>query len=325
MDKEERGDLDQETIADTTHHDLSEDEILAQLDAPDDDGSAGPPKDEAPEEPGTTEPEDGKPPEEGTPEEEGTTPPEDEGKVKTGDPLKDTQRAFHEERRLRKEAEQREAGLKKELRELKAPKPPKFLNEEELEELRLNDYEAYVEARERQRVYDEQRAEWDRKIQEEDAAESQRLEGQALKNTFASFVEFAGEVLGVAGDPEKPFGDQPQEIQDFYKSPEFRRILDRTERHPHRYYESEGHITLETLRELHTVLNVDTIKQAEREAGRQEAAQRIDAAAKGGSKLDRVPQGQQSGGKPTDKLSQDEILELSEAEIASRLAEDEDA
>jgi len=326
MDPNEEANGPEEEITDGDTQEMTEADLLSQLEAEEDgSGQAGSQEDEASEENEDTTESGGEEASEESASDEDTTDSEEEGKDKTGDPLKDTQRAFHRERQLRREVEKREADLRKKLREHEAPKPPQALNAEELEDLRLNDYEQYVEVMEARRKYEEQKADWDAKIKAEEEAEQQRIEQTALKSTFESFVDFAGQILGINGDPGKPFNAQPKEIQDFYHSKDFQRILDRVERQPRRYYEEEGHITADTLNELHTVLNLDNIRQGEREAGRKEAAERIQTAAKGGSKLDRVSQDGRNRSKGLGKIPQDELDEYDEAALLSMLAEEDDS
>ena len=252
---------------------------------------------------------------------------DEEGQKKTGDPLKDTQRAFHEERKKNLEAQQKIRNLEKQLREAKAPaKPAEYnLSKEDLEALRIDDPDRYVEVIEARTKYDQDKAKFEADMKAAEEAYVKELQEQAYASTLSAVVQFAEEVQGIKGRSGDSWDKQPQELKDFYASKEFQEIVDFVEKNPKKFYEEDGSISVETLRMIHRHLHYDDIAHSERRNGREEAIDSIRKAKEGGSKFGRVPKEasgkDKASGKTLDKLTQAEIHEMSEEELASYMRE----
>lgn len=257
----------------------------------------------------------------------GTTKPEEEGDEKAGDPLKDTQRAFHSERKARLKAEQELAEARKQLREATAPKEPVKLTEEEVEDLKDTDPDAYFEYLENHNQFKRQKEDYEQKVQTEVEAEKNLALAQAYEATVDSFMQFAREAKGLSVAPGKKWAEQPEELRNYYDSPEFQKIIEAVEKNPKRYYEEDGSISFDTLRMVYRDLFFEDIAKGERINGRNEATNTIRRAAQGGSKLGMVPKetaGKGStAGKAFDKLSYEEIQDLSPEEVSRYLEEAE--
>jgi|GEM_PF-1745236 len=272
----------------------------------------------------TTKP-DGKSPDPETPGHEGTIDGEggEDGQPK-GDPLKDTQKAFHEKSKALKQAEEKIRKLTQEIRELKEPQKPKNYNlsEEELERLRVDNPDGYIEAVQAKKDYDRDKEDYDRQIKDAEEEELKLRQDAAAQDTIDSVIDFAVKVVGIEdGKKGKPWDDQPEELQEFYKSEKFQELISFVEANPKKFYEDDGSISADTLRMVWRDLHFDDLAKNERVTGRQETVEKIKRAAAGGSPFDRVPQekgGRTAGtGKTLDKLTQAEIHDMSEEELAS--------
>jgi len=315
-------------------HDLDE-ETLDSLNVGDDgtiqrvqaepDGEAGEKSTEKPEDEEPTTKPDGESPDPETPGHEGTIEGEggEDGQPK-GDPLKDTQKAFHEKSKALKAAEEKIRKLTQELRERKEPQKPENydLSDEQLETLRVDDPNGYIEAVQDKKDYDRAKEDYDRETKEAEEEELKLRQDAAEQDTIDSVIDFALNIKGIEGGKKgKPWDDQPEELKEFYQSDKFQELISFVEANPKKFYEDDGSITHDTLRMVWRDLHFDDLARSERVSGRQETVDKIKQAAGGGSKFDRVPRekgGRTAGtGKTLDKLTQAEIHDMSEEELAS--------
>ena len=232
----------------------------------------------------------------------------------THDPLKDTQRKVtqlgQENAKLRRE----KLELEKKLLESSQPKAPKEYDSEELEDLKLYKPDEYKRVMaELKQFEDEQREHQDRinANKEQLAAE---FDVQVVQTTTDSIATVAAEVLGLENADALmgvAFDQLPQEVQDFYDSEEFQALITKAEANKTRYFEKDGSITADTVRDLWRIVTYDKRLQQAEIDGRRKSAQKIKEAARSGSKLGKIP-----NTKPTKARSKD-IDELSDAEIHS--------
>ena len=236
----------------------------------------------------------------------------------THDPLKDTQRKLtkmgQENARLRREM----LELEQKLLQSKEPKAPKEYSANELEEMRVYEPEKYKQVIKEREEFDQQRQAHERQVQENKDALDAEFDIEVLQKTTDAIVTVASEVLGLENADAfmgRSFDQLPKEVQDFYDSAEFQSLISKAEGSRERYFETDGSITAETIRDLWRIVTYDKQIEQAKLKGRQQSTQKIKEAARSGSKLNKIPN--TNPGKSRAK----EIDELSDAEIHGMNAE----
>lgn len=240
-----------------------------------------------------------------------------EGEEKKGDPLKDTQRAFHEKARMLKEAELENQRLKAELEAIKsksgeAKAYEDGLTKDELDDLQYEDPEKWrqvVNAREKAD------AERDASVQKHAQVGEEITAKRQLLNT----LDFAAEALGIdLSNVADPFNPEsiPEPLRKYLTSEEFQRL----EKEVVENFRpgADGIFTREQLAKAHRLVNWDQFAAEQRQKGAEASLMAIQRAAQAGSKFDSAPKGEGSTArKSVDKLSQEDIMSMGLGELES--------
>ena len=299
---------------------LSEEEaekLLAEAEAADSEGG----KEESEEETAEATTDDSEKDEDGGDEaEEDGQQEEDTDKAEEGeekrDPLKDTQRAFHEKARALKEAELENQRLKAELDALKTGANGKKygdgLTDQELEDLQ---YEDPAKWREIMNARDKADAEREAAQQEHAQVGEQITAQRQLLHT----LNFAQQVLGVdmrsVADPFNP-DNVPDQVKEFLQSQEFQRL----EQEVVENFKpgADGIYTMDQMLKAHRLINWDKFAAEQRQAGASQSLTAIQKAAQTGSKLDTAPKGDGAKSmRSLEKLTQEDIMAMGAGELES--------
>lgn len=247
--------------------------------------------------------------------EEETEKAEEAGEEKR-DPLKDTQRAFHEKARALKEAELENQRLKAELDALKTGANGKKygdgLTDQELEDLQ---YEDPAKWREIMNARDKADAEREAAQQEHAQVGEQITAQRQLLHT----LNFAQQVLGVdmssVADPFNP-DNVPDQVKEFLQSQEFQRL----EKEVVENFKpgADGIYTMDQMLKAHRLVNWDKFAAEQRQAGASQSLTAIQKAAQTGSKLDTAPKGDGAKSmRSLEKLTQEDIMAMGAGELES--------
>lgn len=242
--------------------------------------------------------------------------PESEEEDKTGDRLKDTQRAFHERSRKLKEAELENERLKAELEAMKAKtgerKYEDGLTREELEELQYEDPEKWRKVMNAREAADSER---DQAVHRSEEMTQEIVSKRQLLNT----LEFAANALGLdLSQVENPYDPSqlPEKMVQYLRSPEFQRLeAEVTEN----FRPGENGIyTAAQLEKAHRLVNWENFAAEQRQKGAEISLMAIRKAAETGHKLDSAPKGDGAKGmKPIEALTQEDIEAMGAGELES--------
>lgn len=242
--------------------------------------------------------------EESVEDEEETEPEPEKPEGKTGDPLKDTKAALTREQQRRAELERKLAEMEERLRQLQKPAEFEELTEEELEELKYDDPDAYVQYMLDKERYEQQKQEYE--------AQTQQVIFQRQANELAEFAQDIGVNIN----------DQAK-LQEFLNSDDMKTLAQfvTDTMKP----DENGIYTKDRLAAAWKALKFDTEVQRRAQEEKQKAAQQtveqIQRAQKGGSALDRVGRGDTTPPKTFNQMTPEEIDQLSEEEVEQYLRE----
>ena len=223
-----------------------------------------------------------------------------EGDAITHDPLKDTKAALTREQQKRADLEKELADTKRKLQEQKI-QGFQELTKEQLEELKYDDPDAYVEYRLRAADVE--------KVKQDSQADAVQVR---QNDQLSEIVRFA-QAQGVDVNDEKKVGE-------FFKSDEFVK-LDQfvTENFK---TNDKGLFTVTQMETAWKALNFDKFVAEKSQAVRSQVLESIEKARTGGSKLDRLPKtGGDSKGRAAGDLTIDDIDRMTETEAETVLKE----
>lgn len=250
------------------------------------------------------------------------------GEAPTGDPLKDTQKAFHKKAEENKRLLEENKKLQDRIKQLEEPEYPDEYTAKDLQELRVDDPDEYDRVLEKRAEWQEKKDEYDQTLSEINQSIDRTATNIAANITIGNVIDAAGKMLGIDVDPNLPFDEQPAEYQALLKSPEFKETMDTIDKNPKRFYEQDGSISAETILMVHRGLNFDKLVTAResnaRVKGSENAIASIKHASDKGSKQDRVSSDHgDTRAKKFNKLTQEEIHQLSEEQLNAYLEEAE--
>lgn len=241
----------------------------------------------------------------------------EEGEEKR-DPLKDTQRAFHEKARALKEAELENQRLKAELDALKngaasgGKKYADGMTDQELEDLQYEDPNKW-----RHVMNDRDKADAEREAATQQHA--QAGEEITAKRQLLNTLDFAQQVLGVdlssIADPFNP-ENIPEQVRKYLTSEEFQRL--EKEVVDNFRPGNDGIYTSDQLQKAHRLVNWDQFAAEQRQKGAEASLMAIKKAAQTGSKLDNAPKNDGAKSmRSIDKLTQHDIEAMGAGELES--------
>lgn len=213
----------------------------------------------------------------------------EDGSGKSGDPLKDTQKAYHakaeEAAKLRKE----NLELKKKLHEANAPKKPEEFTAEQLQEMKQYDPEKYAEYLYQKKLYEENKDSYEeqsKQLEEQDREITQQL---AAQKTTGNIYAFAQEILDLEEgelNPEVSVDQQPKEFRELLGSDGMKKTMKIIDSNPERYYEKDGSISAETIRRIYRDVAFDDLAVKQREKASRNTVNNIEKAASTKTGLD---------------------------------------
>ena len=213
------------------------------------------------------------------------------------------ERKMHEVAQEKSKLERELEQQRKKLYEYEKEKAPKFerLDEEEQNELREEDPEAYVNYKKEEVAYNES------------LAQKAKATAEATFNNIAAFYQ---SITNKAGEKAENIIES-QEFREWLKSDEFKNIDRYVTDFMNRQY--DGTYSVKQMMDAHFVVNRDKIIADARVQGRKEAVDDITkATASDASKLDKIPK--ESGTKTMKKASEltsDEIDQMGKEELES--------
>jgi len=253
-------------------------------------------------------------PEKDSEEEESEESEEDEKK----DPLKETQRAFHSAREELKNTQAENETLKSELIRIKAEQQLgdfKKLNEQELEELKYDDPDKYIEYREREREFESKQQEI---AQTEESTKSET----AMKSTYLNMLDAVTQIAGIdLNGVENLFDSKqlPAEFMSFLASEEMQKadayLTANTK------MKDDGTYSARQIMDAYRIANFDKVMAENRAKAGSSLKSSIEKAANGRSVLDKP--GKADGPAAVlpkiNKMSMEELDDLGEKEAAAIL------
>jgi len=246
---------------------------------------------------------------------------EGEDDQKSGDPLKDTQRAFHKANAEKKKLMEENAELRRRNLELTKPLKPDQLTDKELEDMKVLDPGRYAEVMIARSKYEEDVKVHDEKVEQHEAQSAAENEELANEASLYSLAAAATELLGFddAIDPSVPFDQQPEEYRQLLQSKELTATMEMIDKNPERFYEADGSVSMDTILLVHRGLHHKSIEANGRVKGQQQALDNIKKARGQGSKHDKVGKGPAGGKsrKGIENLTQGEIHDMDPAQLDS--------